>query len=268
MNKTLIVTVLLFSFLLCQCARSNDNEEPQTPEKEIPEEPNYPKGELIITEGDCFPDVADKYVYPFDYEGQMNVRACQLPDDALNSISTLGLIRSFIDVPYNIGFRYHGLSSSPWKNFQYLYSMFNSVQELLTRKDATESLIAYYAATTYDCYDSIVDAMEWLDFVYRLQALDYLFATLVESLNHDDRVKVVKLLLVKYKQKKNPYNLACIMVWMMYDDMIAYFDEESFEPTGYLESLADAFNFMKKGGTVPSLMDDILAFAEKFINSN
>ena len=120
-------------------------------------------GELIITEGDCFPGVVDAYSYPikiwteewYNMLPDEKMNACQLPDDVLKSISSLGLIRSFIDTPHTLIILEISASSiSPIVKYRSMFSRLNGVKELLTRKDAAKSLMTYYAATSLDCYKS------------------------------------------------------------------------------------------------------------------
>lgn len=295
MNKIIVIlTVISLACLFCQC----DKNVKYSDKNDIPTE------ELIITEGSCFPDVADKYVYPIKYksdewyqllrDGEI-LKACQLPDNVLKSISTLGLIRSFIDVPNS--FRQQHLYSNrmPYIPLGEIYS-YNSSKELLTRKDAVKSLIAYYAVITLDCqkfsedcwksyedcYELICgsiesdcfellgdcfkilnDCDEQREFPYQLYALEWLFATpeIVGSMNHEDKVEVVKLLLDRNNQwinmgyyvntGINP-GILYVMGWIMYDDMIPYFDQKSLDSIKYVTY-------------TESLIDDVFAFAESFI---
>jgi hypothetical protein len=83
MNKLLILSIPLL-FLFCRCT-NNSFSAPDTPETH-----NY------------LPSVADAYVYPQDVTAtsEAELRAAyQLPTDILKSISTAGLIRSFLDYP-------------------------------------------------------------------------------------------------------------------------------------------------------------------------
>ena len=295
MNKIIvIVTVISLSCLFCQCTKHAGSRE----------ENIFPTGEMIITEGDCFPDVADKYVYPIKYgtdewymlfpDAEKFIKEWQLPDDVLKSISTLGLICSFIDVPYLImeGYQYSS-DSSPLRTSYRIYSQFNSVQELLIRKDAAKALISYYAATKLDCYELfsdcynsytdcyelicggyeddcfellgdcfniLNDCREQREFSYRLCALEYLFTMpeILGSLSHIDKQEAVKLLLANSRE----YNPDCIrdgnltvMVWIMYDEMVPYFDKKSLD-------------YIKYESIIGSLAGDIISFAESFINKN
>jgi len=221
---------------------------------------------IWISEGNCFPDVADKYSYPIKNEietwkkmtDDKRMNACQLPDDVLKSISTLGLIRSFLDVPYPFSLLQGYSSMNPfYASWSVIYA-FNSSIELLTRKDAVKSLITYYAAITLDC-------CEQTEFLYRLRTFECLFATpeILDAMNHDDKVEAVKLLLTRYKQWIDlgyvdtalNINILSVMVCIMYDDMIPYFDQKS------LESI-------KEGSYIKSMVDDIITFAENFISKN
>ena len=295
MNKTaLLFSIIFFSCLFFQCSKKNPCEVPKLPE--LPCEEYEPTGELIITEGSCFPDVMDKYIYPVRFfseewgrlvrEGEIK-EAYQLPDSVLKSISTLGLIRSFIDIPYLIGESYWTSSVSSFKKIYGIYSDYNSVQELLTRKDAVQSLIAFYAAVKLDCYDpsykSLADCInlytdcyglicegdrfellsdcfktsnycrEQVEFPTMLMALEYLFTTqeILGCFCYKTKQGAIKPLLEKYKIHTN-YRIITVMTCIMYDDMLCYFDKES------LDSI-------KQGSFFEDLVDDIIAFAESFI---
>ena len=113
-----IIIILVAVLLFCQCSTMKEESSTmkeengfcecirkETGNEEIGNDENvFLKGELIITEGSCFPEVADKYLYIINgHEPWWNEEnpwyANQLPDDVLKSISTMGLIRSFIDMP-------------------------------------------------------------------------------------------------------------------------------------------------------------------------
>ena len=278
----MIFAAVLFCVLFCRCADRKENRE--TPPEEIPEEINppeeiqYPTGELILVEGACFPDVADKYTYRIQLRSEewyqlihttlLSVE-CQLPEDVLKSISTLGLIRSFIDVPYSIRDSYLISSSRALQTSLRIFSRFNSVQELLTRKDAAESLIVFYTASDRDCIASDERLVQDELFSSRHLALTYLFTTpeIVDNMTHDNKVEIVEFLLEQYKRKRGgEHDLLCAMVAILTDDLIAYFGEEALDYKNIpiwgaiLDSLVEAFDLL---GIIE--VDDLIAFAENFI---
>ena len=268
MNRIIhILAVISLSCLFCQCSKKTGNVE------EYSAEP--PEGELIIIEGCCFPDVVDAYDYPVKNGSEewktmtadKKDNACQLPDDVLKKTSTLGLIRSFLDIPNSfVLIVLNSSDASPYRNYNRLfYSWYNSAQELLTRKDAVKSLIDFYSATTFDCLESLSEEGELFsevaEFYIRLKALEFMFASpeILDRLVQKDKVEIVKLLLDMYKQKKNMgianYSVLSVMIWIMYDDMLSSFSQSS------LDSI-------KHGEIIDYLVDSIIAFAESFINKN
>ena len=293
MNKiVLLFAVILFSCLLFQCSVKHENELPCKDCEEKPcEEHEYELSEdvKLYREQDklnmekyfnssCFPDVEDKYVYPVKHgteewwkynprnicTGETPIeKFCQLPDSVLNSISTLRLIRSFVDAPCKIYLEYLLSSNgSSLHTARRLFPKFNSLQELLTREDAAKLLIGYNAAIMLDCYETLDDIGSNWEFTYRLRTFQYLF-TMPEILNqfdNEDKVNAVKSLLVTNKQWVNMgyvnsgmnSTILVVMVYIMYDDMLPFFDKETLENFKYEHYPKD-------------LIDDIIAFAENFI---
>jgi len=197
-----IITGLLGLLLLCQCTNQENEDNSQDNSINI--------GELIIVPGTCIPDVADKYVYPIvpGTEKWNNlgseeeaIKACQLPDNVLKKISTLGLIRSFLDVPITFGF-YHLYSvSCPISRINGIYSYNNSVKELLNRKDSGEALLLFFDALCFDCLETM-DVTRRMYFSIQLAALEVFFAQqeILNQLDHENRQKVVAMLLTMYEQ--------------------------------------------------------------------
>lgn len=161
MNKIMLILTVIFSVsLFCRCSDRKDNE--------FHEEEIISTGKMFIKEGDCFPEVSDKFVYPVAYgteewnsikwnRGLMTI-ASQLPDEVLKSISTLGLIRSFLDAPNSFYEIYYWSSNSQIGTaHRYFRLNFNSLRELLTRNDAAKSLMLFHAAVSYDCHVSFLN---------------------------------------------------------------------------------------------------------------
>ena len=238
------------------------------------------EGELIITKGCCFPDVTNKYFYPIQYgTEEWNkihpdewINACQLPDEVLKSISSLGLIRSFIDTPYPIHLIYLTASHLPLATARGIYFDFNSLNELLIREDGAQSLMIFYAATKLDCVESLYANKNWNDiwnFSYRLTTIEYLFTLpeIIDKLSLENKKTVVEVLLANYRKwlrlnNDNPQNghngrLLTVMVWLMYDDMLPSFDRKT------LDLLKE--NTFPNEVSFNDICDGIIAYAEKFI---
>ena len=273
MNKkiNILVAVTLFC-LFWQCSQ---NKEEDPPVIEIECEPDISVDELIIAKDCCFPDVVDKYIYTIGTEEWNNMlllerlEAVQLPDSVLKSISSFGLIRSFIDMPFEVYYLY-------FESNQFVprvYYRFNSLKELIKRNDGAKSLIAFYAATKLDCVESLIESNSFLkyrEFILRLNTLELLFSQLeiLGKLCPEDRKIVVETSLIKYWQWYNtppfdypygylyygsPNNIRLgLMVYLMYDDMLPYFDKGTLD-------------YVKYYGNPLDIADDIIAFADKFI---
>jgi hypothetical protein len=69
--------------------------------------------------------------------------ACQLPRDVLNSMSTEGLIQTCMNYPL---YAISGAYNNQLDGIRVILEGFNGFEELQTRTDAAESLIAYYAS--------------------------------------------------------------------------------------------------------------------------
>jgi len=247
MNKIIIILLAVVS-LFCNCSKQR-NDSPcdcikKENRKKKPDKKDkvFPTGKLIITEGRCFPDVVDKYLYPVKYPSEQwyqmteeeRMDACQLPDDVLKSISTLGLIQSFVDLPYDISdmvFYFYNTTTYHQLTYSLIFKHFNSIEELLTREDAAKSLILYLSATKLDCLESFID-IERREFINRLLGFEYLFTKLeiLDMLSHRDKVNAVGLLLAIYKQWKSlgyrGSSIVPVLAYIMYDDILPCVDEE------------------------------------------
>lgn len=160
--------------------------------------------ELILNAGECLPDVADKYIYP-DLPFQ-EYYYHQIPDNVLENMSTLGLIRSFLDYPY---LQSHFVGQSDFLTMNRLNNIFakrNCAQELISRSDAGELLLQYYHAVCFDCImKTIVPGDPLQGYAERGKisiqvAAVIVFLTQQEILNQLDKQQVVALLLYKYGQ--------------------------------------------------------------------
>ena len=192
MNKILLAGILAV-FVLCGC---KDNSETPPPETEPVS---------------CLPDVADMYVFPITpgsddwnvLEADELLIACQLPDGVLKSISTEGLIRSFLEVAI-IAMEYNDFTGEPYLGWEIdLYTSINSVQELLIRNDASEALLRYCEAIDFNCVGKMgIKEREW--FSVRYEALIRLFMrqTILDSLNEADKNKIVDWLIFNYTKIK------------------------------------------------------------------
>jgi hypothetical protein len=212
---------------------------------------------LIITQGECLPDVEDRYVYPAIqgteewYSASLEEREelSQLPGDKLKTLSSYALIRSLMDRP-GLSWSFSISSSlSPVVTCDgYIFSRHNSVPEFETREDRAEALISYYAAVSLTCYGQ-------MDFDAQLKALEVWFIrdAILHAMNGAQRKQAVTLLLQKHK-KKQSYSQATLaaIAWIMYEDryapVVEYYKNRTLTKDHYFEN------------------KDILSFAEKYHN--
>ena len=182
--------------------------------------------------------------------------ACQIPDNVLKSISTLGLIRIFIDKPGSLVFALSASSSSRLETWNRIHQA-PDILELIRRKDAAKSLIEYYGATNTDC---IIQKKDY-ELELRSTGLEYLFIqpTIHKQLNQKQKIEVVKMLLKNYrlwqdKWSRHQNDIITVMVWMMYEDMAPYFEKQT------LDLIKSCYSNM-------DLADKVLEFAENYLKN-
>ncbi|GHS88065.1 hypothetical protein FACS1894201_09490 [Bacteroidia bacterium] len=218
----------------------------------------------------CLPDVADKYIYPIvpgmtEWRSINMYEYCQLPDSILHSISTTGLIRSFLDTPYSLHFQ-SVVSSSTAEVvvFDSIYSKHNSVQELLSRNDAANSLIAYYDAICFDCLNSLDVEVRW-NFGAQMTALEFLFAKqeILNQCSSQEKKNIVKLLLDKYElyPKEGSRRITAMGLVMYKSDylpIIQYYDRDENNIVPLLSGAWFSAVFDRQS-------KDIVTFAKQFV---
>ena len=204
----------------------------------------YPPGSdgLIMTVGECLPDVAGKHEYRIpQFTDPM---LYQIPDDELSEMSTFGLIRSFLDFPALTSQFLGSSNTSSIITLNRLFSRINCAQELIGRSDAGEALLQYYNAICFDCL-KIIDpdadvtdpeilkiVGEMMTFSVQLAAVP-VFLTQQEILDRLDKKKVVAFLLSKYGQMQRPYSVPSfrdhasleVMDYIMLNDQYASYVE-------------------------------------------
>jgi len=250
-NKILVFLSVLIS--LCQC----------TNRAEVTD--SIKRDNLILTRGECLPDVADKFVYPI-FPGteewknigslEEAINAFQLPDNVLKNISTLGLIRSFLDIPIWWSDYYLSSNLSRIITYNRIYPKYNSAQEFLERDDAGKTLFLYFDAICFDCLKT-AKVIDQMNFMSQFSAIQVFFAQqkILDQLNHTDRKKAVALLLSKYEQVQklniegfgDPAALevmAYVMYKVQYSPVVEYFGtEENLYVTS--DRVNDVISFVK-----------------------
>ncbi|MDR2126332.1 MAG: hypothetical protein LBP63_05850 [Prevotellaceae bacterium] len=153
MNKLFYKFTITLSVVCIFCQCSNNSEEK-----------NIENGINILSASELFlPIIDDSYIYPvvpgtdaWENLGSIEdiYEVSQLPDRVLKSISTLGLIRSILDIPGLDGFYLASSNSSPIGTLYRIFAHYNSVSELEKRKDSGNALISFYNAVNIDGLNS------------------------------------------------------------------------------------------------------------------
>lgn len=229
-TKWLILLLLVF----CRC---------NIVEKEKPN-PEYP-----ILDVACLPKMNDRYVYsimPGTIDWQQLPKgdlfmatayeACQLPDDVLKSISTLGLVDALIRAPL---FQLSKLSVPGWQNH---YRKFNSALELFQREDAGDALVYYYRSINFNCGVSVI-AIDGIEMLFTQQEI-------LNKIGSEKKREVVSLILTKYEMgMKDDYyyflsHSLSPLVYLMYADEyepIVQYSKDN--PENFNELLMGAMNY-------------------------
>jgi hypothetical protein len=256
MNKLFIITL----FVLCVFCQCNNNAG----------EKNSEEG---ISSGSFFPAVDDRYVYPVipgtdawtNLGGTENVyKVSQLPDNVLNSISTLGLIRSILDIPGLAGFYSASSNSSPIGAFYRIFAHYNSICELEKRKDSGNMLISFYHTINMDGLKSL-NVGERIHLSVQHTALEVLFtkSAILQQFDLEQKKQLINSLLSRYNQiVQSPFEgfgtngTVTVIGWILYagkyDPIVQYYGNNAVAE--YFEVFTNQTN-------------DIIEFANNFIHN-
>ena len=246
-------------------------------------------GITIPSEGDCFPQVKDKYIYPIvpgtkEWKRLKShddaIKVCQLPAKKLKSISTSGLIDALIHAPLftSLDGISNYYSELIWRS---IYGYFNSGIELFNRKDAGEALVAYYKLTSLVCVVDNNDALlreydefsakgikkefteqdaKIIDDFKRLQGLECLFTVteILDKLSHEKKKEAVAVLLANFSLRPDftysIFPIAYLMLADKYEPVVEHF-------TNNVE-----FQHIINGYLIVYQIDVLISFANDFIN--
>jgi hypothetical protein len=258
MNNPVRFVIVLSLCLLCQC---NSNIESRY------------EDEMEKSSGACLPDVKDRYAYPvvpgMKEWGELSsydeaIRVCQLPDKVLKNISTLGLLRSILDIPLLSETFYVSNDNRTLVRLNRIYELFNSSMDFIRRKDAVEALLAYCNLVSFDCL-SRLETHELMNFSVQIAALEGLY-TCSEILGQTDSQKkrqVVASVLSLYRQMRNANCddfasidvMGCVMYADRYSSVVNYVDEKGrhYDPQIGISFYAED-------------VDHIISFAESYIH--
>jgi hypothetical protein len=182
---------------------------------------------LIITPGNCLPDVADKYAYPLVPETEEwtaasleeRERLSRLPEDTLKTLSSCALIHSLLDYPLLSNYLLSSNASPVVSSDRFIFSQHNSVPEFEKREDRVKALLSYYAAVNPDCNES-PDVKRQMNFNIRLCVLEVWFIrdAILLSMNDAQKKQAITLLLQKHKQRQSYSDASLVaMAWIMYN---------------------------------------------------
>ncbi len=152
-------------------------------------------------------DVCDKYIFPVQGEElkqlpdmMSKVAACQIPEDTLKNMCTTGLVDTYYDYPLLF------VSIFPHDNkknaMEMLKDNFNGLQELISREDCTEKLIAKYEQV--DPADNLpYMTIEFMEITLAYDSICAIFSA-------EERKTLIRLGLKKLDEKKEYYSKVLI----------------------------------------------------------
>jgi hypothetical protein len=259
MNK--FTATLFVLCLFCQCS---NNAEEKNSEERI---------NTLSASGSFLPVVDDSYVYPVipgtdawtNLGTTENVyKVSQLPDNVLNSISTLGLIRSILDIPGLDGFYLASGNSSPIGTCYRIFEHYNSIRELEKRKDSGNKLISFYNAVNIDGLKSL-SVGERIPLSVQHTILEVLFTKpeILRQFDLEQKKQLITALLSRYNQiTQSRFEgfiangtmtvIARILYDSKFDPVVQYYGNNAVAE--YFEVLTNQMN-------------DIIAFANNFIHN-
>jgi len=253
---------LILLLVFCGCANDNDKFDIE-------------RGKLSFLPEACFPEVSDKYIYPIvpgmdewnaaydplnDVWNYDPIIFCQLPDDVLKSISTVGLIDALIHAPLFTGF--YGFSSSlsvaTWRGH---YTRFNSGRELFQREDAGDALVAYYNLVSYDC---CITPSIYYGEGERIFGLEFLFTKqeILDKIGHAKKKEAVAAIVKNFEHypSYSIFPMAYLLLADEYPPIVEYAQNNPEE----VECILQGY-FYTANSSAP---EQIISFAKSFINDN
>ena len=244
-----------------------------------------------------FPKSKNMYVYPIQKDSEElstmypweKLAASQLPEDVLKSISTIGLLCSFINTPNirNLSFQYLGNGAIPTANY-FIYPNYNHIEELFSRTDADKALLACYEAVSFDYFYSLCrnfDETNDFDIQVKIEGERVLFKTMLctievlftrkeilDQLDSNGRKEAARYLLrnAEHWQKittefevLHDITSFPVLAYVMYEDgyppVVEYFYiEDTPNSSPYWEMRVGYSNDLK-------VRDDIISFAKNYI---
>lgn len=151
----------------------------------------------------------DKYEFPKQsdlrlanlktYEELRN--AHQLPNKVLSSLSTAGLVETFLDYPLLYELMAY---NTPQQGFDKMRSNFNGLDELLRRKDAGAALISTYASMNPAAISPDWTLVQTGNFSLKIYAMEVLLAQqeIISVLGMKEKEQLLELAFAKFETKR------------------------------------------------------------------
>ena len=157
---------------------------------------------------DCntYPVPSDTYKYPILpgtpawanlKTGDEMLQACQIPDSVLPTISTEGLIQSWLDMPLNNEIF---MTNSLQKAIEYFIENFSGLRELVGRNDAADKLFKKYQSMNPACITTFKTDIGQGSFTFLFSYIELPLAqdTILNKMTLDQKKDLMKEALQKY----------------------------------------------------------------------
>ena len=220
---------------------------------------------------------SDAYDFPFKRGGgewnnlesyQAKRDACQVPESVLSSMSTKGLIETYLNYPL-LGdlMVFHTLQDGIGK----LEENFNGARELLQRDDVGTALVEKYESMNPTAIEADWSLIDKGEYSFKIIAIEVLLSQekVLSSLSQADRKDLVKLANDKLEDKqKNQevygHTAYCASAWIMARTL----QKEKHNLEIRDDSHKDQYNaFLEKGiSPTPEVLDNMISQVQVFIS--
>jgi len=165
---------------------------------------------------DCnsYPVPSDTYKYPILpgtpawanlKTGEEMLQACQIPDSVLPTISTEGLVQSWLDMPLNNEIF---VTNSIQKAMEYFIENFSGLRELVGRYDAADKLFKKYQSMNPACITTFKTEIEQGSFTFLFSYIELPLAqdTILNQMTLKQKKILVNEAMKKYKYRIDHLN--------------------------------------------------------------
>lgn len=158
----------------------------------------------------------DTYIFPlrpgviaFDtlYSGDKKLAACQIPDSALNKISTSGLVQTWLDFPLASDIF---LGNSLQQGVNYFMVNFSGLKELSKRLDAGEVMYSnFYNKMNPKCISTLSSNIEKGNFTFQFTYIELVLAqdAILNKMSNSLKMSLLKEAIIKYQNKQQYFDL-------------------------------------------------------------